>query len=193
MQQNAEVLFDILKQRHSTRNFSNQIIDREDIKKITEAARLAPFGDATGFTREECRKIFVIAPDAKNRAIIITELRKVMKKNARVLGFLSLFSSKFKSFHKRVKNFADNGIPALTKNTYWILIAEKKGFPPVAKQSMAHALQNMWLAATAMGYGFQMLSASTMLTKSPTVMHIFNIYAGEYEIDGCVVGIKVRT
>jgi nitroreductase len=186
----VQTIFEIFKKRHSIRNFTNEIIAYEYIEKITESAMLAPFGSATGLTLAETRKVFIIAPDAKNRPIIDAELRKIMKKNARMLGFLSLFNPKFKPFYKRVKNFADNGIPTLQQNTYWILIAERKGIPPVAKQSMAHALQNMWLAATAMGFGFHLLSASSMLTKSSTVMNILGICANEYEMDGCVVGIE---
>jgi nitroreductase len=186
---NVQTIFEIFKKRHSTRNFSNEIIPYKYIEKITESAMLAPFAGATGLTLTETRKVFVIEPDAKKRPLIEAELRKIMKKKVQMLGFLSFLNPKFKSFYQRIKNFADTGIPALQQNTYWILIAERKGFPPVAKQSIAHALQNMWLAATAMDFEFQLVSASSMLTKSSIVMDIFGIHAREYEIDGCIVGI----
>ncbi|MGD0953085.1 MAG: hypothetical protein ABR985_11955 [Methanotrichaceae archaeon] len=35
-----------------------------------------------------------------------------------------------------------------------MVVAERKSFPPVEQQSLAHCLQNMWLKATALGLGF---------------------------------------
>lgn len=34
---------------------------------------------------------------------------------------------------------------------YFIIVAEKEGFPPVAQLSLAHRLENMWLKATTLG------------------------------------------
>ncbi len=41
---------------------------------------------------------------------------------------------------------------------YFIVGAEKKGFPAVEQQFLAHCLENMWLKATALGLGFQLVS-----------------------------------
>lgn len=54
-------------------------------------------------------------------------------------------------FAKLLNNINQHGIPGLETAPYYIIIAEKKGFPPVEKQSIAHAMENMWLMARHLG------------------------------------------
>ena len=186
--ENTSILFDILASRHSTRNFSSESVDKNLIEQIATTGMLAPFGSATGLTLEQTRRIFIISPDSKIRRILEAELQRILRTSSMKLGIASKFVPMLRFFYQRVKQFADHGIPALSQHTYWVLISEKKGFPPVTKSSMAHALQNMWLAATVMGLGFQLLSASSLLVKSKQIRQLLELEPDEFDLDGCVIG-----
>ena len=75
------------------------------------------------------------------------------------------------------------------EGAYYIVIAEKKGFPPVEAQSWAHAMQNMWLSATAQGLGFQLISATGMMAGNREFMQLLGLKSGDYALCGCVIGV----
>ena len=56
------------------------------------------------------------------------------------------------------------------------------------KQSLAHALENMWLKATALGLGFQIVSVTGEMSDNKKFCDILGIAAGTYELMGCAVG-----
>ena len=70
--------------------------------------------------------------------------------------------------------------------------AEKTGFPHVQKQSIAHALQNMWLTATNLGLGFQLIFMTGTLSKNRHFLSLLNLTKGEYELDGCAIGYPIK-
>lgn len=145
-------------------------MNRTDIQKIIDSAQLAPTG-----------KVFVIAPDAKNRARLILELQKAIKHKIRIQKVFGIFNSKQKTFHI-------SDLSMLDKNTYWILVAEMKTFNGAEKQSVAQGLQSIKQAAASKGYIFQPLPESELLNKSTKAREILGIYLDQYEIDGCVIG-----
>ncbi|MCL2390947.1 MAG: nitroreductase family protein [Endomicrobia bacterium] len=182
-------IYDTIKKRHSTRQFSKQAPDLEMINMIAETGILAPYAGANGIPREEIRKIYIFPPNTENRKKLEEIIQKQLLKNAKKLSVLSIFLPKLKSFSQRIYGFSKNGIPGLSKGTYLILVAEKKGFPPVAKQAAAHALQSMWIYAVSLGLGFQMLSALSTLSSNKDVFNLLGLEHGKYELDGCLVGI----
>ena len=71
---------------------------------------------------------------------------------------------------------------------YYIVVAERRGFPPVELQSLAHCLENMWLKATALDLGFQIVSVTSQMSSDPAFCAILGIPSGEWELMGCAVG-----
>ncbi len=59
-------------------------------------------------------------------------------------------------------------VPGVGTAPYFIIIAEKKGFLRVEQQSLAHCLENMWLKATALDLGFQLVFATAQLPENPS-------------------------
>ena len=57
------------------------------------------------------------------------------------------------------------------------------------KQTIAHAMQNMWLSATVQGLGFQLVSQTVMMSKNKEFMQLLGLKPGDYELDGCVIGM----
>jgi nitroreductase len=79
-------------------------------------------------------------------------------------------------------------VPGVGSAPYFIVVAEKKGFPAVEQQSLAHCLENMWLKATALGLGFQLVSATAQMDDNPKLCELLGINPGEWALNGCAVG-----
>jgi nitroreductase len=71
---------------------------------------------------------------------------------------------------------------------YFVIVTEKEGIPPVAPQSLAHCLENMWLKATVLGLGFRIMSIVADLSKDSEFCELVGIKPGEYATNGCVIG-----
>ena len=61
---------------------------------------------------------------------------------------------------KRLEAISKDGVPGVGTARYFIVVVERKGFPPVEQQSLAHCLQNMSLKANALDLGFYLVSAT---------------------------------
>ncbi len=182
----------IIKTRRSTRSFSSEIPPREDLMKIIEAAIYAPYGGATGIPLTELRKVFVFKQDTdgmeKAKEILLLQAKKNAKKLNFILTIFPFLKKKMQTFANKVNGIAKGGVPAMNNAAYFIVLAEKKGFPPIEKQSMAHAFENMWLRATELDLGFQLVSAISTLSNNKDFLKLLNLKKGEYALDGCVVG-----
>jgi nitroreductase len=103
--------------------------------------------------------------------------------------FFPFFRPKMAFFANRISTTAEKGIPPLTEGSFYIVAAEKKGFPPLASQTLAHVMENMWLTATAHGVGLQILSVTNGLAKNKPFMQLLNLPPGQWALNGCIVGI----
>ena len=190
---NSKSLKEVLRLRRSVRSFALKEIPAEDIKEIVEAALLAPYAAATGIAPNEIRKVFVFRQNTeamtKARELIHSQIKGNAKKMNMMLRFLPFLREKMQSFANKLNSISSTGIPSLTEASHYLVVAAKKGFPPMEKQSLAHALQNMWLRAADLGYGFQLMSATGMMAKNAEFMKLLGLSVGEYEIDGCVIGV----
>jgi hypothetical protein len=159
---------------------------------VLSAAVLAPFGGAAGIPLRDIRRIFIFPPNVPAREKTVKILYESIRKNARVLRWmLRLFPflrRKMGVFSNRLDLISEKGIPGFERGTYYVVAAERKGFPPVGRQSLAHVMQNMWLAATDKGFGFQLVSATGTMSKNRTFMDLLGLPFGEYDIDGCLIG-----
>ena len=59
---------------------------------------------------------------------------------------------------------------------------------PAEMQSIAHCLQNMWLKATALGLGFQLVSATEQISLNEEFCKLLGIPPKKYGINGCLIG-----
>jgi hypothetical protein len=110
------------------------------------------------------------------------ELEHAMKNDASL-------RAKAAGFVRRLALFRDKGyVAGIGTAPYYIIVAERRGFPPVELQSLAHCLENMWLKATALGLGFQIVSVTSQMSSNPAFCAIIGIPPGEWELMGCAVG-----
>jgi len=186
-------LADIIKSRRSVRSFSKESPSDETINEIVASAIYAPYGGATGIPLKEIRKIFIFSQNTekfnKARELLLNQIQKNSRTMNVVLCLLPFLRKKMQPFCNRLNMISKNGIPALQEASHYIVIAEKKGFPPVEKQSIAHAMQNMWLSATNKGLGFQMISATSIMTNNKQFIELLGLPLGDYAVDGCVIGV----
>jgi len=196
-QETNEVFDQIVSARRTVRKFRNDIPPKEVIEQVIRAGILAPYAGLALSTIENNRRFIVFEKDSDNmvkaREIITSQLKVSAKKFNILTKVIPYLRKNGKAFAKALNNMSQNGIPAFETAPYYIVVAERKGFPPAEKQSLAHVMQNMWLKSTALGLGFQLLSATQTLSKNRDFIDLLGITLGEFEIDGCVIGYPDQT
>jgi hypothetical protein len=50
-------------------------------------------------------------------------------------------------------------------------------------------MQNIWLSSTAAGLGFQLITATGMMSDNKQFCKLLGLPDGLYQLDGCVIGI----
>ena len=187
----AETMLTIAR-RKTTRNFVGALPEMTAIAEIAKTVMLAPYGGATGIPRDEGRKVFIFPPNTMARTEAVNLIHGVIRKNAFRLRWLlkcvPWLRRKMRPFSARLDTIAAGGIPGFRQATYFVVVAERKGFPPVEKQSLAHAMQNMWLAATDMGLGFQLVSATGLMAGNRAFLKPLGLDGGKWALDGCLIG-----
>lgn len=187
-----DVFDNIIETRRSIRFFKDEMPPKEFIEDIIKAGLFAPYAAQAVGGEEYFRKFIVISKDSqqlkkiaeitKNKVRVMSEqLNAQMEKNP-------YLKEKGKSFSKRLELFADKGVLGIGTAPYYIVVAEKKGMPPVEQQSLAHCLQNMWLKATSLNLGFHLVSATAQMGEDEDFCEILGINHGEFGLNGCAVG-----
>ncbi len=182
-----------MRERRTIRSFSNDIPSMEAMEEILQSAIFAPFGRATGLPPKEIRKIFVFTQGSETmnqaRELLLVEIRNLSRKVNTTITLLPFLKKRMGLFAERISALDKNGIPGLSDAPYYIVVAVKTGFPAMEKQTIAHAMQNMWLSATAQGLGVQPISTTGIMSKNREFMQLLGLAPGEYELDGCILGV----
>jgi nitroreductase len=189
------VLDEIINARRTYRMFRPDAPPKDHISGIIQAGLAAPFAAATigGKGNEYFRQFFVFSRESRGLAIaggllmqkvhmMAGDIENKMKHNHE-------FRSMAEPFSKRLEMIRKAGvIPGVETAPWYIVVAEKKGFPPVEQQSLAHCLENMWLKATALNLGFQLVSVTGQMGSDPEFCRLLGIRPDVFELNGCAVG-----
>jgi nitroreductase len=174
----------IIRARRSVRAFSSTPPSKEAIEAIIQAGLLAPFGARAVAGKPDFRKIFVIRISSAAMEVATDSLKNRMAKLAdeleKKVGQVP--------FVQNLKRIGQQGVPGVGNAPYFVVVGERKGMPPVAAQSISYCLHNMWLKATSLGIGFQLVSATMHMDSDPDFCRLLNIPSGEYALDGCALG-----
>jgi nitroreductase len=174
--------------------FKPEFPPEDAIRRIIHAGLLAPFAAAAvGNASEYFRRFFVMKLGSKSMnaaAPLVFEqvramaarLKKEMEKDPEIRKLAGSFAQRLDAIQKMSR------VPGIGTAPYYIVVAERKGYPPVELQSLAHCMENMWLKATALGLGFQLVSVTSEMSKNPEFCRILGINAGEWELMGCAIG-----
>ncbi|HEY5526162.1 MAG TPA: nitroreductase family protein [Candidatus Anoxymicrobiaceae bacterium] len=187
-----ERLDNLIEVRRTIRSFTDEIPSRESIEQIIKAGLLAPYAPPTVGNERLFRRFFVLERGGESMDKASALAIKHMKANAENLKKRCeadpAVAEQAGEFAKRMEMIAASGKVPFTEAPFFIVVAEKKGLPPVEMQSLAHCLQNMWLKATALGLGFRLISLTSMLGQDPEFCELIGIPPGEFGFNGCTIG-----
>jgi nitroreductase len=174
----------IIRARHSVRAFSSIPPPQEAVEAIIQAGLLAPFGALAVAGKPDFRKVFVIRNSSATMKAAAALLKDRMAKQADEL------EKKVGSgpFVQNLKRIAQHGVPGVGNAPYFIVVGERKGMPPIAAQSLSYCISNMWLMATSLRIGLQLVSATIQMENDPDFCRLLGVPYGEYALDGCALG-----
>jgi len=193
-EQKNVILDQILAARRSCRMFMPKFPQEDAIRSIIHAGLLAPFAAAAvGNSTDYFRRFFVMKKGSQSMTaaapLVMAEIHRMseslheeMKNNLRLREHAMMFAQRLAMIKKR------GVVPGIGTAPYYIVVAERKGFPPVELQSLAHCMENMWLKATALELGFQLVSVTSEMAQNPDFCKILGITPGEWELMGCAIG-----
>ncbi|MGB8218979.1 MAG: nitroreductase family protein [Methanoregula sp.] len=193
-EQDNAVLDRIIGERRSCRKFTREIPADVQVESILHAGLHAPFAAAAiGDNKDYFRRFVVVRNGSKAMKEISPlvfetvlamagDLEQAAAKNAQL-------REKAAGFMNRLAMIKDMGmVPGVGTAPFYIVAAEKRGFPPVEAQSLAHCMENMWLKATALGLGFQIVSITAQMADNPKFCRVLGLESGKWALMGCAVG-----
>ena len=160
IEQKNVTLDQILAERRSYRMFRPDVPPKDAIRQIIHAGLLAPFAAAAvGNSADYFRRFFVMKTGSQSMnaaaSLVMAEIHRIsenlhedMKNNLRLREHAMVFARRLAMIKKR------GVVPGIGTAPYYIVVAERKGYPPVELQSLSHCMENMWLKATALELGF---------------------------------------
>jgi nitroreductase len=184
----------ILADRRSYRVFRPGFPPEDDIRRILHAGLLAPFAAAAVGNREDYfRRFFVMRRGTRSLeaaiplvraqlAAMAAELEAGMKGNAGLRAEAAGFAERLSRMQRA------GVVPGVGTAPYYIVAAERKGFPPVELQSLAHCMENMWLKATALELGFQLVSITSQMSSDKAFCDLLGLPPGKWGLMGCAIG-----
>jgi len=193
-EQKNVALDQILAERRSYRMFGQEFPPEDAIRRIIHAGLLAPFAAAAvGNSSDYFRRFFVMKKGSQSMnaaaPLVMAEIHRMseslheeMKNNLRLREQAIGFAQRLAMIKKR------GDVPGIGTAPYYIVVAERKGYPHVELQSLAHCMENMWLKATALELGFQLVSITSEMAQNPEFCTILGISPGEWELMGCAIG-----
>ena len=174
----------IIRARRSVRAFSPTPPTQEVIEAIIQAGLLAPFGALAVAGKPDFRRVLVIRSSSEAMQAAADILKNRMAKLADELEK----KAGPVPFVQNLKRISRQGVPGVGNAPYFVIVGERKGMPAVAPQSLSYCLQNMWLKATSLGVGLQLVSATMQMDCDLDFCRLLNIPAEEYALDGCALG-----
>ncbi|MEN6609972.1 MAG: nitroreductase family protein [Methanoregulaceae archaeon] len=197
-QRNA-ILDEIISERRTHRRFKEEIPSDDAITRIIHAGLHAPFaGAAVAGEKEYFRRFFVIRKNSETmkslQPLFFGEVAKMASALDQAVAKDAQLRARAAGFVSRLAMIRKMGfVPGVGTAPFYVVIAEKKGFPPVEQESLAHCLENMWLKATALGLGFQLVSSTSMMADNEEFCRILGLRVGTWGFMGCAIGYPVET
>ena len=180
----SEVLTEIMATRRSVRSFSEAMPARRDVERIIAAGLAAPYAAAMSAGGALDRRFFVL-PSAG--AALGAAARAIQTHAQQALAAPATPTP----LRARLEPVAEGRILGVGTAPCYVVVAERQGL--AASQSLAHALENMWLMATALGLGMHLVSVTTMMGDDPQFCETLGLPVGEYALNGCAIGVPAQS
>jgi len=182
----------LIESRRTIRSFTDEVPPKESLEQIVKAGLLAPYAPPAVAGERLFRRFFVIEGGSsamgKISEMAVAAMRTSLEGMKKRCEADPAAAEKAAGFIKRLEMIAEAGQVPMKGAPYYIVIAEKKGIPPVEMESLAHCIQNMYLKATALGLGLRLVSMTAALGAMPEFCELLGIPFGEFGFNGCTVG-----
>ena len=192
-----QIFDEIVSSRHSIRAFKEEKPPKELIEGIIEAGMLAPYAAAAVGDKQDFRRFFVFEKDTNSIKTLATRMKNKAAEGIQHFENLIVekpfMKSKFQPFLKRLNMVVDKGVPGVNTAPYFIIVAELRGIPPAEQESLAHVLENMWLKATALDLGFQLISLTSQMAEDDELMKLLGLPVIKFALNGCAIGYPAIT
>ncbi len=175
----------VISARRSVRSFSDEVPAREALEQILAAGLAAPYAAAMapGATRD---RRFFVSPRGSAASAAAKAAIEAHAVAALASGDLPA------PLRARLESVSEGRLLGVGTAPYYVVIAERGAMMPVQQQSLAHALENMWLMATALGLGMHLVSATTTMSDDPAFCRLLGLPVGEFALNGCAIGIPAQ-
>jgi nitroreductase len=195
-EQDVGVLDRIIENRRSVRSFKGEIPSDSMIKAVIHAGICAPYAAIAIGDTMDFRRFIVFRKGSKELSLMNQMIKEAAKVNLdhleKEMQSKPALRETTARYIQMLGNVAEIGFPKITEIPCFIIVAERKGIPSVEKQSLAHVMQNMWLEATALGLGFQLVSVIESLVETQEFAKITNLPMGKFAFNGCFIGYAAQ-
>lgn len=187
------VTFDrIVSARQSCRKFLNRLPERNLVSQVIEAGNKAPYAIASAKDVETFRHFYVLYQGHQLLPAIHQRIREQSGREVEQLrcemGSDPVVQMYGEALAKMRALTAQEGMSLLENPPCLIVLAEWRGARRAEKQDLAHALENMWLKATALNMGMVIISLFEGLTDDQVFCDMLGLPVGKYGFHACVLG-----
>ncbi len=184
-QERVAALAQVIGERRSVRSFGGEVPSPEALEQILSAGLAAPYAAAMTPGATLDRRFFVLPRGSEALAAAAAAIQ------AHAAAVLSAGTAP-PPLRSRLEPVSQGRIPGVGTAPYYVVVAEHGSLMPVQQQSLAHALENMWLMATALGLGMHLVSATTTMGDDPGFCRILGLPVAEYALNGCAIGVPAQ-
>ena len=184
-QQRAKALAQVISERRSVRSFSDEVPPRETLEEILAAGLAAPYAAAMAPGSALDRRFFVLPRGSEAAATAKAAIR------AHAMAALA-GETLPEPLRARLEPVSQGRILGVGTAPYYVVVAERGAMMPVQQQSLAHALENMWLMAAALGLGMHLVSATTTMGDDPAFCKLLGLTVGDFALNGCAIGVPAQ-
>ena len=175
----------VIGERRSVRRFSDEAPAREALTQVLAAGLAAPYAAAMAPGATLDRRFYVLPRGGR----ALTAAAAAIQAHA----VAALAGGQLPPpLRARLEPVAEGRILGVGTAPYYVVVAELAAMPAVQQQSLAHALENMWLMATALGLGMQLVTATTQMGADAEFCGVLGVPAGEYALNGCAIGVPAQ-
>lgn len=182
----------VIEARRTVRSFTDEVPSRALVEQVVRAGLMAPYASLSVSEGDVFRRFFVVRKGSDITARVEEILRAQVTESSaaidKAMAENEEFREKAQKFAAMLRSLAGGAQFGFEGPPYWIIAAERKGFPPNEARSLAHVMHSMWLKATALGLGFRLISAATQMDDNAEFCALLGIPAGQYGLDSCVIG-----
>lgn len=184
-------VYEAIRKRKSTRNYTDEEVKQEQIEQVLEAGRLAPFAGLAQAEKTDFRHFFVIKRGSETAEKLMDLVLEARKEDLREVEEKHL-EENYPVYAGAVRNGAGKKPTDLFMAPLLIVAAERAGRPAREHAALGYVMENMWLRATELGLGFKLCSGVSDVKDQKAMKRLFGLPEEEnYAFEGCSLGYAV--